>query len=62
MVNHQVITARDARFDGRLFVGVNWEPPAVLDAANAARALGVIPANQQVPYDVQPATARAVRA
>ena len=28
------------------FTGVNWQPPAPLDAANAARALGVIPAGR----------------
>ena len=27
------------------FTGVNWQPPSPLDAADAARALGVVPAN-----------------
>jgi hypothetical protein len=34
------------------FVGVLFEPPAVLDIGNAARALGVIPATGVVPYDI----------
>ena len=38
------------------FVGINWQPPAPLDAGNAARALGVVPAGQQVPYDVKAQT------
>jgi len=38
------------------FTGVNWQPPAPLDAANAARALGVVPANQPVAYDLKPET------
>ena len=42
---------------GHLFVGLNWQPPSVLDAANAARVLGVLPAGMQVPYDVQAETA-----
>ena len=42
---------------GRLFGGVNWQPPAPLDAANAARALGVVAPGQPVPYDVLPETA-----
>lgn len=40
-----------------LFIGLNWQPPSVLDAANAARVLGVLPAGMQVPYDVQAETA-----
>src|SRR5262249_31897423 len=35
---------------GRVFVGINWQPPAPLDAASAARTLGVIPAGSDVPY------------
>ncbi len=42
---------------GHLFVGLNWQPPSPIDAANAARVLGVIPAATQVPYDVLPETA-----
>lgn len=42
---------------GHLFVGLNWQPPSPIDAANAARVLGVIPAAMQVPYDVLPETA-----
>jgi hypothetical protein len=42
---------------GHLFVGLNWQPPAVLDAANAARVLGVLPTTMQIPYDVQAETA-----
>jgi len=42
---------------GRLFFGLNWQPPSPLDAANAARLLGVVPATMQVPYDVLPETA-----
>jgi TonB dependent receptor len=38
------------------FTGVNWQPPSPLDAANAARALGVVPANQPVVYDLKPET------
>lgn len=38
------------------FAGVLWQPPAPLDAANAARALGVIPADQEVAYDLKPET------
>lgn len=42
---------------GHLFIGINWQPPSPIDAANAARVLGVIPATMQVPYDVAPETA-----
>lgn len=35
-----------------VFTGINWQPPAPLDAANAARALGIEPG----PYDVTPET------
>jgi TonB dependent receptor len=38
------------------FTGINWQPPSPLDAADAARALGVVPANQQVTYDLKPET------
>ena len=38
------------------FTGVLWQPPAPLDAANAARALGVVPADQEVAYDLKPET------
>ena len=38
------------------FAGINWQPPEPLDAANAARALGVVPANEQVVYDLKPET------
>jgi outer membrane cobalamin receptor len=38
------------------FAGVNWQPPEPLDAAGAARALGVVPANQAVTYDLKPET------
>jgi hypothetical protein len=41
---------------GHAFVGINWQPPTPLDAANAARILGVIPAGAQVPYDVKAET------
>ena len=41
---------------GHAFVGVLWQPPAPLDAANAARVLGVVPADQQVPYDIKAET------
>jgi hypothetical protein len=41
---------------GHVFTGVNWQPPSPLDAANAARALGVVPAGQQVKYDLKPET------
>ena len=38
------------------FAGVNWQPPAPLDSAGAARALGVVPANEAVTYDLKPET------
>ncbi len=38
------------------FAGVNWQPPSPLDAADAARALGVVPANVPVVYDLKPET------
>ncbi len=41
---------------GHVFTGVLWQPPAPLDAANAARALGVVPAGQPVAYDLLPET------
>lgn len=37
-----------------VFSGVLWQPPAPLDAANAARALGVVPAGQPIAYDLKP--------
>lgn len=41
---------------GHLFAGVKWMPPSPLDAASAARALGVVPADQPVGYDLRPET------
>jgi outer membrane receptor protein involved in Fe transport len=41
---------------GHVFTGVNWQPPSPLDAANAARALGVVPANVPIAYDLKPET------
>lgn len=41
---------------GHAFTGILWQPPAPLDAANAARALGVVPAGEQVAYDLKPET------
>lgn len=41
---------------GHAFVGVLWQPPAPLDAANAARVLGVVPADTTVPYDIKAET------
>jgi len=41
---------------GHAFVGVNFQPPAPLDAANAGRVLGVVPADAKVPYDIQAET------
>jgi outer membrane receptor for ferrienterochelin and colicin len=38
------------------FTGVLWQPPAPLDAANAARALGVVPPGQPIAYDLKPET------
>jgi hypothetical protein len=38
------------------FAGVLWQPPAPLDAANAARALGVVPPGTPVAYDLEPET------
>ncbi len=38
------------------FTGVLWQPPSPLDAANAARALGVVPAGEMVQYDLEPET------
>lgn len=38
------------------FAGVKWMPPSPLDAASAARALGVVPADTQVTYDLKPET------
>jgi hypothetical protein len=38
------------------FTGILWQPPAPLDAASAARALGVVPAGEQVAYDLEPET------
>jgi hypothetical protein len=38
------------------FAGINWQPPSPLDAADAARALGVVPANMPVAYDLKPET------
>ncbi|HEX4458249.1 MAG TPA: TonB-dependent receptor, partial [Polyangia bacterium] len=41
---------------GHAFFGVLWQPPAPLDAANAARVLGVLPAGAPVPYDIKAET------
>ena len=41
---------------GHVFAGVKWMPPSPLDAASAARALGVVPADQAVVYDLKPET------
>lgn len=41
---------------GHAFTGILWQPPAPLDAANAARALGVVPAGEQIAYDLKPET------
>jgi hypothetical protein len=41
---------------GHAFAGVLWLPPSPLDAASAARALGVVPADQPVVYDLKPET------
>ncbi len=38
------------------FAGVNWQPPSPLDAANAARILGVLPSTASVPYDIKAQT------
>jgi outer membrane cobalamin receptor len=38
------------------FAGILWQPPAPLDASTAARALGVVPADQMVAYDLKPET------
>ena len=38
------------------FAGVLWQPPAPLDAASAARALGAVPPGQVVRYDLRPET------
>ncbi|HEY4239589.1 MAG TPA: TonB-dependent receptor [Kofleriaceae bacterium] len=38
------------------FTGILWQPPAPLDASNAARALGVVPAGENVTYDLKPET------
>ena len=38
------------------FTGVLWQPPSPLDAANAARALGIVPANETIAYDLEPET------
>nr|HEX4314439.1 TonB-dependent receptor [Kofleriaceae bacterium] len=38
------------------YTGVLWQPPAPLDAGDAARALGVVPAGTPVPYDLEPET------
>lgn len=41
---------------GHVFAGVKWMPPSPLDAASAARALGVVPAAADVAYDLKPET------
>jgi outer membrane receptor for ferrienterochelin and colicin len=41
---------------GHVFTGVNWQPPAPTDAANAARALGVVAPGERVTYDLKPET------
>jgi outer membrane cobalamin receptor len=38
------------------FTGILWQPPAPLDAATAARALGVVAPGQPIAYDLQPET------
>lgn len=38
------------------FTGILWQPPAPLDASSAARALGVVPPDQPVRYDLRPET------
>lgn len=42
---------------GHAFVGVLFTPPPPLDLGNAARVLGVIPPDEQVPYDIKAETA-----
>ena len=39
-----------------VFGGVMWMPPQPLDAASAARVLGVVPADANVTYDLKPET------
>jgi len=39
---------------GHVFAGLLWMPPPVLDTPAAARILGVVPADQPVPYDLKP--------
>jgi outer membrane cobalamin receptor len=46
--------AKDTVLHG--FAGIDWQPPSPLDAANAARALGVVPAGMPVTYDLKPET------
>jgi outer membrane cobalamin receptor len=38
------------------FTGILWQPPSPLDATSAARALGVVPPDQPVRYDLKPET------
>jgi TonB dependent receptor len=38
------------------FAGILWQPPSPLDAASAARALGVVPPGVPVTYDLKPET------
>jgi outer membrane receptor protein involved in Fe transport len=38
------------------FTGILWQPPAPLDSASAARALGVVAPDQPVVYDLKPET------
>jgi hypothetical protein len=38
------------------YAGILWVPPSPLDAASAARALGVVAPDQQVTYDLEPET------
>ena len=48
--------AFDRDWIAHVFAGVNWQPPAPLDAANAARALGVVAPGQTIAYDLKPET------
>lgn len=41
---------------GHAFAGILWQPPSPLDAASAARALGVVDPNMPVAYDLKPET------
>lgn len=39
-----------------VYAGMLWQPPSPLDAAAAARALGVVPPDQVIAYDLKPET------